>query len=172
MSSHHKQQDARLWIYLIAVLSIIADRASKLWINTHVPLGGNINVINHVFRISHVLNYGAAFSMFGESAQPGRVRYGLIAFSLIAITVVAITIWKIGRELTLAGVGLGLILGGAIGNLWDRASLHFVIDFLEVHIGSYHWPDFNIADSCICVGAALLMIEILWPRKTHEESAA
>lgn len=172
MSSPTTTKDARLWIYLIAVLSIIGDRVSKLWINTHVPLGSNINVINKVFRISHVLNYGAAFSMFGESAEPGRVRYGLIAFSVIAIVVVAIAIWKIGRDWTPAGIGLGLILGGAIGNLWDRAVLHFVIDFLEVHIGSYHWPDFNIADSCICIGAALLMIEILWPRKTHEESAA
>ena len=166
------KKDARIWIYVISVFAIVLDRVSKLWINQHVPLGGGIPVIPKVFRISHVLNFGAAFSIFGQSTSPERVRLGLIAFSIVAVIIVAIAIWRIGREWTPAGVGLGLILGGAIGNLYDRAVLHYVIDFLEVHIGSYHWPDFNIADSCICIGAALLMIEIIWPRKEHEESAA
>lgn len=166
------KKDARIWLYLIAVLSILLDRVSKIWITHHVAMGGGIPVIPKVFRISHVLNFGAAFSLFGDSASPLKVRYGLIAFSVIAIVIVAISIWRIGKEWTPAGIGLGLILGGAIGNLYDRAVLHYVIDFLEVHIGSYHWPDFNLADSFICIGAGLLMIEILWPRTKDEESAA
>jgi signal peptidase II len=69
-------------------------------------------------------------------------------------------IWRLGRAWSLTGVALGLILGGALGNLYDRAVYHYVVDFLAVKIVHYHWPDFNVADSCIVVGACLLLLEI------------
>ncbi len=71
---------------------------------------------------------------------------------------------RVGREISLTGIALALILGGAIGNLYDRVVHHFVIDFLEVHIVHYHWPDFNVADSAICIGACLLILEIFRPQ--------
>lgn len=165
-----KIRDARPWLLLITVLAIVLDRVSKLWINSHVAMGHAITVIPNVFRITHVLNTGAAFSLFGESSSPLKVRYSLIAFSILAVLVVAGLIWKMGKEWSPASVGLALILGGALGNLYDRIVLHYVIDFLEVTIVHYHWPDFNVADSCICVGAALLFIEIIWPRKNSESA--
>ena len=161
-----RRRDARPWLLLIAAVAVLLDRLSKLWIASHIGLGHVITLIPGVFRLTHVLNTGAAFSLFIESASPLLVRYGLIVFSTLAIAVVLTMVLRMGRDWTPASLGLALILGGAIGNLYDRIKLHSVIDFLEVKIIHYHWPDFNVADSCICIGAGLLMIEILWPRKT------
>ena len=83
-----------------------------------------------------------------------------------AVLILLAMLWRVGRTLTVSSVALALILGGAIGNLYDRVRYHYVIDFIEVHIIHYHWPDFNVADSCIVVGACLLLIEIFRPQ--HE----
>ena len=158
--------DARWALLSIAALVIIADRMSKLAVEQHLMLGGEYTVIPHVFRITHVLNTGAAFSAFAETASPVAVRYGLIGFSVLAIVIVGSMLWKAGRAYTLSGLALALVLGGAIGNLYDRVRLHYVVDFLEVHIVHYHWPDFNIADSAIVIGACLLILEIFRPQLT------
>jgi signal peptidase II len=102
----------------------------------------------------------AAISLFAESLSPLIVRNGLIVFSLIAVLVVAAMIWRLGLTPSLTGVSLALILGGAIGNLYDRIHYSYVVDFLAVNIWHYHWPDFNVADSAIVVGACLLLLEI------------
>jgi signal peptidase II len=155
-----RQRDARPWLLLIAALVIVLDRLSKLWIDKHVPRGQFIPVIPGVFRISHVFNTGAAFSLFANSLSPDMVREGLIGFSILAILVVLGMIWRVGRVFSVTGVALALILGGAIGNCYDRIAYRYVVDFLEVTIVHYHWPDFNVADSCIVVGACLLLLEI------------
>jgi signal peptidase II len=111
-----------------------------------------------------VLNTGAAFSLFEGSHSPALVRNLLIAFSVVAVLVVLGLLWKFGRQFTLVSFSLALILGGAIGNLYDRVRYLHVVDFLEVHIIHYHWPDFNVADSCICIGACLLLLEMLRPQ--------
>ena len=111
-----------------------------------------------------MLNTGAAFSAFAESASPVTVRYALITFSAIAIVIVGTMLWRAGRDFTLSGLALALILGGAAGNLYDRVALHYVVDFIEVHIVHYHWPDFNLADSAIVTGACLLILEIFRPQ--------
>lgn len=158
------RRDARPWLLVIAAVVIVLDRLSKLWIDRHVMRGQFIPVIPHVFRISHVFNTGAAFSLFANSLSPAMVRSGLILFSIVAILVVLAMMWRVGRVFSVTGVALALILGGAIGNLYDRWHYSYVIDFLEVKIVHYHWPDFNIADSCIVIGACLLLIEILRPQ--------
>ena len=158
--------DARAWLLGIAALVIALDRWSKIWVEHHVPKGSTIPVIPH-FTISHVLNTGAAFSMFAQSMSPALVRGVLIAFSAIAVVVVLGMIWKVGRRWTITGCALGLILGGALGNLYDRIAFRYVIDFLWVQLGSYHYPDFNIADSAIVTGACLLLLEIFRTPKTE-----
>ena len=163
---NHTRRDARPWLLLIAVFVIALDRVSKIVVAKHVEMGSGITVVPHVFRITHVLNTGAAFSMFADSGSPFLVRAGLIAFSFLVTLGIAFLLWRYGRAWTSASVGFALILGGAIGNLYDRAVLHYVVDFLEVHIGSYHWPDFNLADSAISVGAVLLLVEMIWPGET------
>jgi signal peptidase II len=157
-------RDAR-WISLIIALIVIAlDRWSKLWIIHNIRIGHAITIIPGVFRLTHVLNTGAAFSLFEGSASPATVRNLLIAFSVFAVVVVLALLWKFGREFSLVSFSLALILGGALGNLYDRVRFSHVVDFLEVHIVHYHWPDFNIADSAICIGACLLLIEMLRPQ--------
>jgi signal peptidase II len=160
MTSTIQRRDSRPFLLALAALVVLLDRLSKNWIDKHVGRGDFITVIPGVFRISHVFNTGAAFSLFAESLSPTIVRNALIVFSVVAIVVVLGMIWRMGRSLSTTGVALGLILGGATGNLYDRIRFSYVVDFLEVRIIHYHWPDFNLADSAIVIGACLLLLEI------------
>ncbi len=163
------RRDARPWLLLISLLVIVLDRITKNVVAKHVVMGTGIVVIPRVFRITHVLNTGAAFSMFADSTSPAVVRIALVAFSLIAATGVLAMLWRFGKAWTLSSVGFALVLGGAIGNLYDRAVYHYVVDFLEVHIVHYHFPDFNVADSCICIGASLLVLDMLRPSVASQQ---
>ena len=160
MSSNNTTRDFRPYLLLITAVVVLLDRLSKMWVDKHVGRGEFITVIPGVFRISHVFNTGAAFSLFAESLSPSVVRDSLIGFSVVAVIVVLGMIWRMGKTVSATGIALGLILGGAIGNLYDRIRFSYVVDFLEVKIVHYHWPDFNLADSAIVVGACLLLLEI------------
>ena len=164
-----KQASRLPWLLLISVVVVALDRWSKTWISHHIELGQAIPVIPKVFRLTHVLNDGAAFSLFADSASPEHVRWVLIAFSTLAALAVLIALLKMGRQFTLTTLALALVLGGAIGNDYDRIRFASVVDFLEVHIIHYHWPDFNIADSAIVVGACLLLLDALLPKKRAQE---
>ena len=161
-------KDKRWLMLSIAVAVIALDRWSKMWIVAHIATGHAIVVIPKVFRLTHVLNTGAAFSMFEGANSPLLVRNLLIGFSVAAVMVVLALLWRLGRTVTLTSVALALILGGAIGNLYDRWVFKFVVDFLEVHIWRYHWPDFNVADSAIVIGACLLLLEMLRPQQSRD----
>jgi signal peptidase II len=156
-------KDRRPALLLLSALVILLDRLSKTWIMHHITPGSAIPIIPRVFRLTHVLNTGAAFSLLA-TFPPERVRIGLIAFSVLAAVIVFAMLWRTGRAFTLTSIALALILGGALANLYDRIRFHHVVDFLEVHIVHYHWPDFNVADSCIVIGACLLIIEIFRPQ--------
>ena len=162
MTNPHPK-DRRPILFLIVALVILADRLTKNWIIHHIRPGYDIPIIPGVFRLSHVLNTGAAFSLL-ENAPANAVRIGLIAFSIVAAIIVFALLWRVGRSLTLTSVALALILGGALGNLYDRIRFHHVVDFLAVRIYHYNWPDFNVADSCIVIGACLLLLEIFQPQ--------
>jgi signal peptidase II len=155
-------RDCRPWLILLSAFVILCDRLTKIAIIHRIRPGYDIPVIPGVFRLSHVLNTGAAFSLL-ENAPPNAVRLGLIAFSVVAAIIVLALLWRVGRTLTLTSVALALILGGALGNLYDRIRFHHVVDFLAVRIYHYNWPDFNVADSCIVIGACLLLLEIFRP---------
>jgi signal peptidase II len=159
-----KPRDQRGLALAISAGVILLDRITKRIVVHQLPNGQAHTVIPGVFRISDVHNTGAAFSMFAESASPTAVRNILIAFSVVAVLILLAMLWRTGRVLTLSSVALALILGGAFGNLYDRIRYSYVVDFLEVRIYHYHWPDFNVADSCIVIGACLLLIEIFRPQ--------
>ena len=154
------------WLLLLSGLVLLADRLSKRWVEAHIQLGGAIPVIPRVLRITHWTNEGAAFSMFAESASPHLVRWVLVGISLLAAMAVLIALVRLGDRLTLTTVALALIFAGALGNAHDRILYGSVVDFIEVHIFSYHWPDFNVADSAIVIGACLLFLDSMLPRKT------
>ena len=157
-------KDRRALVLGISALVVILDRITKHVVAQQLPNGQAKTIIPGFFRITDVHNTGAAFSMFAENASLATVRNILIGFSVIAVIVLFGMLWRVGRYLSVTSVALAFILGGAFGNLYDRIRFHYVIDFLEVHVVHYHWPDFNIADSCIVIGACLLLIEIFRPQ--------
>ena len=158
-------RDSRVWLLVLSVFIVAADRLTKWLAATRIEVGSNIQVIPHIFAISHVENPGAAFSLFNDSSSPARVRWMLLVFSLLAAVAVLVALLKLGRKITPTAVALALILGGALGNAYDRLRFGYVIDFLEVHIIHYHWPDFNVADSAIVVGGILLVFDALFNGK-------
>lgn len=153
------------WLLTISAIIILADRVTKIWVSQHIQLGGAIPVIPRILRITHWTNEGAAFSLFAESASPHLVRWVLVGFSLVAALAVLIAMVRLGNRFTLTTVALALIFAGALGNVHDRILYGSVVDFIEVHIFSYHYPDFNVADSSIVTGACLLLLDSLLPKK-------
>lgn len=145
---------------LITAAVILLDRITKLLVISRIPVAHEVSIIPGLFQLSHWENTGAAFSIFADSSSPWRTA-GLIGFSVAACAVVCYLLWKRGYTLDLIAISLCLILGGALGNLWDRLRQGTVTDFLDFYIGNHHWPPFNVADSAIVVGAILLMARIL-----------
>ena len=158
---HRSSHDWRLPLLLITAVVFVLDRITKLWILRHVKPSDVVAVIPGWFHLTHVYNNGAAFSFLEDTRSPETVRWLLIAFSVFAIAAVFALFWNVGRRISITSVALAMILGGAIGNLYDRLSYHFVIDFLAFSHWGYHYPDFNVADSCIVTGACLLLLEAI-----------
>ena len=154
------------WLLTISALIILADRLTKTWVAAHIPMGGAIPVIPRVLRITHWTNEGAAFSLFAESPSPHIVRWVLVGFGSCLVLAVLIALVRLGTRFTLITVALAFVLGGALGNLHDRILYGSVVDFIEVHSFSYHWPDFNVADSSVVTGACLLFLDSMLPKKT------
>jgi signal peptidase II len=163
-------RDSRGWLLLLSLLIVAADRWTKWLAARRIELGDHVTVIAHVFAISHVENPGAAFSLFDNSSSPGRVRWMLLVFTLLAVVAVFAALMKIGRKMSATTIALALILGGALGNAYDRLRFGYVIDFLEVHIVHYHWPDFNVADSAIVVGGILLLLDAFFSKTEQTDS--
>jgi signal peptidase II len=152
---------ARSIHFFLALLVVLLDRWSKRLVAARISMYRHIQIIPGFFRLTHTENTGAAFSLFADS--PSHWKTGLlIGFSVIAMIIVAVLLWKQVRGLTITGIALSLILGGAVGNLWDRVASGRVVDFLLFYVKQYQWPVFNLADSAIVLGAALLVIEILF----------
>jgi signal peptidase II len=154
---------------LIALAVLLLDRIAKWAIAQTIPLEDAVNIIPGFFRLTHLENTGAAFSLFADSASPFRTTL-LIAFSVAALAVASFLLWKDRSVFHSGTLALSLILGGAVGNLWDRVSDGKVTDFLDFYIGVHHWPPFNVADSAIVVGALLLFMRMF--RKDHHSQAA
>jgi signal peptidase II len=160
----------RKYHFLIALLVIALDRLSKWTITRRFSLHDSLTVVPGFFRIIRTENRGAAFGLFADSPSEWKVGL-LILFSLIALLIVCALLWKNSHSLTTTGIGLALILGGAVGNLWDRLVSGHVVDFLLFYVGQYQWPAFNLADSAIVIGAGLLVFEILFTKSPAQKTA-
>ncbi|HKW26244.1 MAG TPA: signal peptidase II [Terriglobales bacterium] len=165
MTSEHAM---RKYHFLIAALVVVFDRLAKWIVDKNIALHESVAVVPGFFHLTHVENRGAAFGLFAESPSEWKIAV-LVLFSLVALVVVSALLWKNSHAMTTTGVGLALILGGALGNLWDRLVSGQVVDFLDFYVGSYHWPAFNLADSAIVVGALLLVTEILFSKSPSEQ---
>lgn len=143
-----------LWVGVAAVL-LLLDQASKALVQSLLHWG-EIVYVTPFFNWVHVGNTGSAFSFLGEAGG-----WQIWLFAGLACAVSAGIIWGLWRfnGRTVLSLALALVLSGAIGNLIDRVSLGYVVDFLDFHAFGWHWPAFNVADICICVGAALIVFE-------------
>ena len=152
----------------VTAVVLLADQASKLYIDRHFFPGESLIVWEHFFNITYVRNQGAAFGMLANS--PLRLPF----FIVVALAAVVGILWYFGRlrpEQRLLQLSLALIFSGALGNLLDRIRLGEVIDFLDAHWYAHHWPAFNVADSAITVGVALLLLD-LWREERRRKGAA
>lgn len=156
---------------LIALCVVVADRIAKIHIQRSMSSYDSIPVIPAWIRIVHTENPGAAFGVLAEGNPVIRAAV-LIGVSAMVLVFVAASLW--GRKSTFSGTltrfGLALILGGAVGNLWDRILRGTVTDFLEVYHGAWSFPAFNVADSAITVGACLMLLDLLHPHSKSIKS--
>ena len=152
---------------LIILLVVILDRLSKLYIRASFAPWDVAVVIPRVFNIVHAENPGAAFSMLAE-APPFVRAVLLIGVSMAVMSIVGVMLWRLPKNAGgLMFTSLALVFGGAFGNLWDRVFRGSVTDFLQVLIGSYEFPAFNVADSAITIGATILLLDLVRSRKSH-----
>lgn len=150
-----KSPVAKLLIFIfVAVLGL--DIWSKYLIKTHVAYGSGFSVIDGFFNIVHALNTGAAFGILRNMNDAYRQIF-FVGITVVAIVLIFVMLWR--EKKSLPAIGYALIIAGAFGNLIDRATMGHVVDFLDFYIGKYHWPAFNVADSAITVGIAMILID-------------
>ncbi len=152
-----------LWLSL-AVL--VLDQLTKWWAQAVLAPHEPVAVLP-VFNLTLVFNTGAAFSFLSDAG--GWQRYFFVV--LAAVIALALVVWllRLSPAERLLATALALVIGGALGNLIDRLWLGHVVDFLDFHWAGYHWPAFNLADSAISVGVALLLWDGFFPRRRHSE---
>ena len=145
------------WLWLSAVV-LLLDQGTKLLADAMLEMHQPLSVMP-MFALTKVYNPGAAFSFLGDAG--GWQRWFFIVFSLGVSLFLFTWLWRLGPRDGRIALALALILGGALGNLVDRLVYGYVIDFLDVYYGDWHWPTFNIADSAIFIGACLLILDAL-----------
>jgi signal peptidase II len=139
-------------VYVVAFMVVVFDQLAKLWVRRNFALNSVRPVVDGVFNLTFIRNDGAAFGVLRGN------NLFFIVLSLLAVAVIIALGGRYGRSTVIVKLGVGLILGGAGGNLIDRFLHGHVIDFLDFYVGSWHWPAFNLADSSICTGVALLVL--------------
>ena len=150
---------SRIRYIFLAFLILLSDRVSKSEISNHFELGQPVAVIDGFFNITYVRNTGVAFGILDPVRSPMKSTI-LAILTIAAIVAVIVYCARTPLNQTLLQTALSLILAGALGNLYDRLRHGYVIDFLEVYYRNYRWPSFNVADSAITTGVALLAIQM------------
>ena len=147
--------------YLVLVATILVlDRWTKALIQKRFDLNESISVIDGFFNITYVRNTGVAFGIFDPLSLPAKSVVLSVFTAFAAVVVITYSVRSPLRN-RLLQFALALILGGALGNLFDRVAYGYVVDFLEFYVRAYHWPSFNVADSTISIGVVLLALEII-----------
>lgn len=149
-----------------AVVVAIVDQLSKAAVLAHFagqPAGGR-EIVTSFFDLVLTYNRGISFGLFNDGAG-----LNVLVFSLAAAAIIAVLIYWLRRATSpFLAVAIGLIIGGAVGNVIDRLRLGAVVDFLDFHVGSLHWPAFNLADSAICIGVVAMLLDgVLLRREAH-----
>lgn len=155
----------RVTAFLTAGGVFALDRWSKFLVESRLDGYDSQTVIAGFFNIVRSQNPGVAFGLFSESTSHTRTLL-LVGASILAVLALAAMLWRIDRLDRATAIGLSLIFGGAIGNVFDRIRAGTVTDFLDFYIGTHHWYTFNLADTAICIGAGLLLLATMRPERT------
>ena len=168
MGELQKKTGGLVWLW-VTVLVIVLDQISKYLAVQNLGYHQPVNLFPS-FNFTLAYNKGAAFSFLSDASGWQRWFFTVVALGVSAF----IVIWmkKLTESEKWLAIALSLILGGALGNVWDRIVLGYVVDFLDVYYGDWHWPAFNIADSAITIGATMLVIEALFFKKHPDSSEA
>ncbi len=156
-----------LRLLIISGITVILDQLTKILVVASLEFGRDIPVIPGFFNLTHVLNPGGAFGLFAQHSGFVRVLFFLV-FSLVAVGFILYIYAGIPETHKVLGGGLCLIFGGAVGNLIDRVRMGKVVDFLDVYVGNWHWPAFNVADSAICIGVGVFVYHILFNKMPEQ----
>jgi len=148
-----------VWV-VIAVAVFVGDQVTKAIVEASIPEHTTVRVLPNFLNLVHTNNAGAAFGLFSDSPSTWKTVLLILVSSLLLAMVVGI-MWRHQQLRWESGVGLALILGGALSNLFDRIRFGRVVDFVDVYFRTYHWYTFNLADACIVVGAGVLLFELL-----------
>ena len=155
-----------LLLILPALSIIILDQISKYIVLKTLQIHESVTVIRGFFNLVHIRNRGMAFGLMNRTG--GNLSfYVLVSATILVVFLLIYWFSRLKREESSLVLGLSLILGGALGNLIDRLRFGEVIDFLDFHLGSYHWPAFNVADSAITIGTIWIAVNILFGRSSH-----
>lgn len=153
----------RIPYFLLIIILLIADQVTKIWISRNIVLNSSIEVIPDFFQLVHIRNKGAIFGFFSQSGS----RYVFLLLTLASLAALGLVLYyffKAAPDEKWLKISLSLIIAGALGNFLDRIFKGYVIDFLDVSVKGWHWPSFNVADSCISIGAVLLIFIFLFKR--------
>ncbi len=148
----------------LALAVVVLDQATKTWVLATFELHETLPVIPGWFHLTYIRNPGAAFGLFSGHAEAFRRPFFLVVTAVALAAILAI-LWRAPRGRPWLLAALGLVFGGAVGNLIDRVRWGEVVDFLDVFWKTHHWPAFNVADSAITVGMGVLILEELFGRK-------
>jgi len=153
----------------LLVVGLVLDQVTKVLVMLKLPMGSQVPLIPGLLNLVHIHNKGAAFGLFsGWSAEFAWLFF--VATTGLVLGVLGYLLWRLPDDHWPAALGYSLILTGALGNMIDRVRLGEVVDFIDVYWGRYHWPAFNVADSLVCVGTAILVWVIIREEKTADAS--
>ena len=160
----------KYWVLSILTVSIIIlDQLTKTLVVKHFRLGETLSVIPDFFNFTYIRNTGAAFGIFAHANPAFRIPFFVIV-PIIALAAIAYIFRKIPDTDLKLSSALSLVIGGAVGNLIDRIQLGYVVDFLDFHWNyRYHFPAFNIADSAICIGVGILMLDLITQKASEQK---
>lgn len=151
------------WL-LVALVVIALDQLTKYLASASLTLHAPVEILPFLnLTLTH--NTGAAFSFLSDAS--GWQRWLFLSLGVVVSAVIVIWLWRLPRHAVWQSLALALILGGAVGNVWDRLQLGYVIDFIDVYYQGWHWPAFNLADSSITIGAIMLVIDALRGHDVH-----
>jgi signal peptidase II len=165
MTDETRRSGFYLWV---AAAIVGLDQVAKALVDRYLELHESHTIVEGLARLTYVQNRGAAFGILSDADLPYQsVLFSVV--SILALGAIAVYAWRLPAASRLPQAALALIMGGAVGNLLDRMRLGYVIDYVDVYWGRHHWPAFNVADSAISIGVALLVLDIL--RSPHPDSA-